>query len=445
MIAKFKKRRTYLNKFVLSPFLLLLSLHADPETTRIDFYYGIAQGNYLVGDLEGAAKGVEQMLKLNPDYTPALMLNARILLDMKQPERALSNIDKALYLLKGQATSDITGQQSTQLHILRARILTQEGRSNEAIKGLQSLLRQQPDNAEALLTLASLGASTEDWDLLQDILPDIAAKSEFQDIALYLKGRIALHNGRVGTARETFELGLRVLSDRPGKLHASMLFYQGVCLIELERVQAGDAEIIQSLENGFRPETEKEVIWLCRTLLRHNQTQQAITLLEALTLNRVTQSTEAWNLLGRAHQTEGLTTLSLSAFNQSLSIQPDQPETLALRGTLLRKLGDLEGAAADMQRALDLNPENPALTYSLGLIYLQAGDLMLAKRWIAKGAKKLPTNPGIHLLNAYVAYNLETYRDAQIALETYLRLVPEQTNESAFYLEYALIAQKIAH
>ncbi len=545
-----------IRSFVLFSLLPLLILYADPETTRIDFYYGIAQGNYLIGDLEGAAKGVEQMLKLDPNYTPALTLNARILLDLKQPALALSTAekalkldpensehkllkalvlgnlnrreeaiqvveavvqsapvkskhhrvaskllglllmaegnpneaaqvfnqsylnnpetaqgnlvlagdaylqtinqallkndfhaalnttDKALELLQGQTNGDITVQQNTQLHILRARILTQAGRTNEAIKDLQVLMRKQPDNLEAILTLASLCATTENWILLQDILPSIAATPEFQDIALYLEGRIAIHNGRAGTAREAFELGLRILSDRPGKLRASMRFYRGVCLMQLGRPQEGDEEIIQSLDDGFRPETEKEVILASRTLVRARKTHQAIALLEAITLNRVTQSTEAWNLLGRAHHAEGSITLSLSAFNQSLSIQSDQPETLALRGTILRKLGDLEGAAADIQKALALDPANPAFTYSLGLIYLQSGDLTLAQKWIAKSAKKLPDDPGIHLLHAHLAYNVEAYRKAQNALETYLRLVPEKTNESAFYLEYALIAQR---
>ena len=80
--------RTYL--FICSFLLSSFSLQAKPEATRIELYYGIAQGNYLIGDIEGAARGVEQMLKLDPDYTPAITLNSRILLDIGKPELALN-------------------------------------------------------------------------------------------------------------------------------------------------------------------------------------------------------------------------------------------------------------------------------------------------------------------------------------------------------------------
>lgn len=546
---------TWTRLLTFSFLLSLTTLQAKPEATRIDFYYGIAQGNYLIGDLEGAARGIEQMLKLDPDYIPALTLNTRILLDRNEPERALgfaeraielephnpehrllkalvlgnlnrreeairvveavinsapveskhhrvgskllglflmaegnhdeaaeifnqsylnnpetaqgnrelaeeaylqtinkalaqndfktalTATDKALELLQHQ-NSDALFQRRTQLYILKAQILTQAGRTNEAIETLQTVIRQQPDNMEALTTLASLCVNTENWSLLRELLPDIAARPEFQDIALYLKGRINLENGRIGTAREAFESGLRILPEGPGELRASMQFYQGVCLIKLDRIEAGDAEILESLNDGFRPETEKELLLASRTLLRNQKFQRAITFLEALTLNRVTESPEAWNLLGRAHQANGSTALSLSAFNQSLSIQPDQSQTLALRGSILRQIGDLEGAAGDIEKALNLDPDNPALTYSLGLIHLQTGKLTVAEQWIDKSAQKLPENPGIHLLHACLAYAIENFEKAQSSLETYLRQVPEQTNESAFYLEYALIAGK---
>ncbi len=549
------KFQSYFHHYLLVLFFPLLSLHAKPEVTRIELYYGIAQGNYLIGDLEGASRGVEQMFKLDPDYTPAITLNARILLDLRKPERALNaveraikiepdnlehqllkalvlgnlnrqeeairvvervlqsapaksrhhrvasklfglflmaegNLDKAAqvfnqsylnnpeaaqgnlalageaYLQKAkealaqsdfktaleaidralelhkQPSDDVNFQQHSQLNILRARVLTQAGRINEAIATLQTVTTQQPENPEALITLASLYASTEQWDLLQNILPGIAAKPELQDIALYLEGRAALANERVGTAREAFEAALRLLPDGESRLRTSLEFYQGMCLLKVNRTKEGDRKIIQSLDNGFRPETQTEAILASRTLLRDQQAHRAITYLEAITLNQLTNSIEAWNLLGRAHLANDSEALALSAFNQSLSIQPQQSDVIALRGSLLRKMGDLEGAATDIENALALDPENPALTYSLGLIYLQLANLSGAKRLIGKSAKQLPKNPGLHLLHALLAYNMETHQEARLALESYLSQVPEQTNESALYLEYILIAQE---
>jgi tetratricopeptide (TPR) repeat protein len=544
-----RRFRSFIVLFLLS----LCTLHAKSDATRIDFYYGIAEGNYLIGDLRGAAKGVEQMLKLDADYVPALTLSTRIKIDQGEPEVALEAAERAIalepedyehqllkalvlgnmnrrddaiaiieqvmqtapidgddyrvaskllglllmaqgdwdtaaetfnqiylenpetaaislglaseaYLEKagnalnqGNANAAVNAitqalevhatqrdesniKQRTALRMMRARVLTQAGRIDEAIKDLQLITNQQPDNLEAFVTLASLYASAERWDSLQGIIAPIAADPTLQDIALYLEGRAALAKGRAGTAREKFESALRLLPDGPSKIRASLEFYHGVCFDKTGRSADGDIEILNALDGGFRPETADEAILASRALLRARQTQRAITILEAITLNLVTPSVEAWTLLGRVHLTNDSTALALSAFNQSLSIQPNQAETLALRGSLLRKLGDLEGASADTESALILDAGNPALTYSLGLIRFQQGDLSAAEQSLGLTAQLLPKNPGIQLLHALLAYNIAAPKTARAALENYLTLVPEQTNESAFYLEYTLDA-----
>jgi tetratricopeptide (TPR) repeat protein len=541
-------------RIIISLFLVAAcSLGAKPTATRIEFYYGIAEGNYLIGDLKGAANGVEQMLKLDADYVPALTLNTRIKIDQGEPQVALESADRAislepeilehlllkalvlgnmnrrddaialieqvmqaapidgddyrvaskllglllmaegdwdtaadtfnqLYLdnpetavisleLASEAYLEKAGnalnqgdtdaavdaitqalevhqqqqgkasfKQRTALRMMRARVLTQAGRLDEAIEDLQVITNQQPDNLEAYVTLASLYASAKRWDSLQGIIATIAAKPELQDIALYLEGRAALATGRAGSAREKFERALRLLSDGQSKLRASLEFYHGVCFDLTGRKADGDSEILKALDGGFRPETTEEAILASRTLLRAKQTKRAITTLEAITLNRVSPSAEAWTLLGRAHLSDEATALALSALNQSLSLQPKQAETLALRGTLLRKLGDLQGAAADTESALILDPSNPALTYNLGLIRFQQGNLVAAEQSIGLSAQLLPENPGIQLLHALLAYNISAPKTARNALDDYLVLVTEQTNESAWYLEYALVA-----
>ena len=309
-----RRFRSFIVLFLLS----LCTLHAKSDATRIDFYYGIAEGNYLIGDLRGAAKGVEQMLKLDADYVPALTLSTRIKIDQGEPEVALEAAERAIalepedyehqllkalvlgnmnrrddaiaiieqvmqtapidgddyrvaskllglllmaqgdwdtaaetfnqiylenpetaaislglaseaYLEKagnalnqGNANAAVNAitqalevhatqrdesniKQRTALRMMRARVLTQAGRIDEAIKDLQLITNQQPDNLEAFVTLASLYASAERWDSLQGIIAPIAADPTLQDIALYLEGRAALAKGRAGTAREKFE------------------------------------------------------------------------------------------------------------------------------------------------------------------------------------------------------------------------------------------------
>lgn len=535
--------------------LAVCTAGARSDTTRVDLYYGIAEGNYLIGDLQGATKGVEQIFKIEPDHIPALSLYTRIHMDQGKSADALKAVDRAialepsnlqhcllkalvlgnmnrredarhlieqimqrarvesddyrvasqllglllmadgnwdaaagtfnqLYLenpesaaisleLAGEAylgkANDALNQgavdaaidaidqalqvdakqpgntnftQATHLRMIRARMLTQAGRIDAAITDLQHITGRQPDHLEALVTLASLYASAGRWRALEAVIAPIAAHPELQDIALYLEGRAALAKGRAGTAREKFEQARNLLVDGPSPLRSSLEFYHGVCLNKTGRPATGDAEIVQALDGGFRPETTDEAILASRALLRAHKAHAAITILEAITLNPLAPSAEAWTLLGRAHKAEGSTALALSAFNQSLSIEATQADTLALRASLLRKLGDFEGAAADTESAIILDPDNPALTYSLGLIYFQAGNLHAAEQSIRHSAAHLQDNPGLYLLHALLAHSIDAPTIAQAALNHYLALVPEQSNESAIYLEYTLNAQK---
>jgi len=530
----------------------LAGLNAASVPERVDFYYGIAEGNYLIGDLTGAEKSVAQILLINPDYVRAITLNARVQLDLGKGDLALVAAERAIelepnnlkhHLLKAlilgnlqrrpqaiqiiqsviqqappksddhQAATHLLGllqmaegdwdaaassfdqiyqadpesasaglklsseaylekadlalqqqknkeavaaidqaiavydgktgqealQQRTSLRMIRARVLTQLGDFDPAIQDLQALSAQQPENLELAITLASLYASTDRWRSLDALIPVISGQPELQDIALYFEGRSALAKGRVGSARAKFEAALEL--DNQSRLTASLHFYRGLCLDQLERPQDAQVEILQALDLDFKPETSTEAILASRILIRTNQAQRAIPILEALCLNQIDPSAEVWTLLARAQQAVDSNALAISALNEALTIDPQHAIARALRAALLRKIGDLEGAAADYEVAIQVTPENAAYRYALGLVYFQLGQLATAESQIARAAQLLPQNASIQLLHALLAYVIQAPTAAQSALENYLTLSPQQPNESVFYLEYALNAQ----
>jgi tetratricopeptide (TPR) repeat protein len=530
-------------------FLFWLSPLSAEKAERIELYYGIAQGNYLIGDLRGAASGTEQILKIDPDSVPALTLKARIQLDQGKATAALATAERAIALepenlehpllkalilgnldrrkealeliesviaqstpasddhraanqLMGlirmaegnwdaaaesfnriylsdpeSATTSLklsseaylekarsalragkqqeaitaidqaiavyqgkTGQEalleSTNLRMMRARTLAQLGEFDAAISDLQILTGQQPENLEAAITLASLYASAGRWASLEGLIPIIATQPNLQDIALYFEGRASLAKGRVGSARSKFEEAIELRNQGP--LQASLHFYRGLCLDRLERKEEAQAEILTALDADFLPETTEEAVLASRTLIRAKQAARAIPILEALSLNKIAPSAEVWALLGRAHHAEGTTTLAISAFNESLAIDPDQAEIRAIRGSLLRTIGDLEGAGTDYEAACLLDPKNPAYLYALGLVHFQQGQLIEAEQRIGLAAQLLPENAAIQLLDALLAYTIGSPKSAQSALDRSLKLSPEKPNETAYYLEYAL-------
>jgi tetratricopeptide (TPR) repeat protein len=448
---------------------------ATPE--RIRSYYHIAEGNYLIGDLSGAEKGIEQILRLDPKHGPTLALRARIFLDKGKAEEALRAVDAAIeaepteaeyQILRslilgnhGRPTDAISqleqaitldetqsGRENLeakdQLQLVRAKTLARSQRVEEAIRELHQLLGRRPDMLEATVTLASLYAMTEEWSGLEGLIAPIAEQPALRDVALYLEGRLALSRDRVGTARAKFEEALELQNTHPSALRAELLFYSALCLDRLERIDQADARFTEAAESGFEPETQLDALRLARALRRKGDEARAIALLEAALLKHAPDesSAEAWAYLGRLHQAASTHTLAISAYNQSLSIDPDQSTTRALRGSLLRAIGDLEGALADYEFALVLDPENPALLYALSLSHLQLGQLSEAEERLRLALPLTPDQAGQHLLHALLAFTMGAETKAEASLANYQALVPEHENPSAHYLAALLQADQ---
>ncbi|MEM8866806.1 MAG: tetratricopeptide repeat protein [Verrucomicrobiota bacterium] len=538
---------------MVSLLILCLPLHAIERASQVELFHGIAEGNYLIGDLNGAASSVEQVLRIDPGYLPALKLKARVLLDQgdakaslkvveyaslrapkdielqllkallfghleqrddaieiihgvlaspeitseeaqnanqllgllrmaegnwdaaadafranvlanpesaktsltlaseaylekamsaieqKEIDAALASVDAALELTANHGGEDAF-KERTALQLTRVRILSRSGRLDQAIADLQTITGQQADNLEATIMLASLYATLDRWDSLKGIIAPIQAEPALADIALYLDGRLALSQERVGTARAKFEDGLELTKGSQSTLRPSFHFYRGICLGRLDRADEAEAEITKAIDLGFRPDSVDEAILAGEVLLRTGAIEQAIPILEAVALNRLDASTKLWNLLGRAHRANGNPALALSAFNASLKVNPRQVNALGLRGSLLRQLNDLEGAAIDYENALSLDPENRQLPYALGLVYFQLGLLPEAKAQVGLSAEAAPNNPGIQLLHALLDYAINDLAMTSPGLLRYHGLVQEAPNATALYLSYAISA-----
>ena len=139
-------------------------------------------------------------------------------------------------------------------------------------------------------------------------------------------------------------------------------------------------------------------------------------------------------MLGRAHLISETPALALSAFNESLLVDSEQAEVLGLRGTLLRKIGDLEGALADYTKAHQIIPSSPVLSYEKGLVLLQLGRLEEAESLLQIAARKLTAHYTLELLHATCAYVIGKIESATESLTEYLAEIPGDPELSAIYL-----------
>ncbi len=533
-----------------------VALNLSGENNKLSketLYFGIADGNYLMGDLKGADRTLNEILKFSPQFAPALSLKARILLEQKDTQNALHFVEraissepestkhkflKALILInlnkKNEALSliksvreneepksedyqiatdlldfiniapskqdtayfnnnylskpdkDNTNLKTTndkqirkvdsglknnhaldhinslsealrineaddgeialehrfELRMLRALAYARNGAPEKAIKDLQVLNAQNSTNTEVILTLASLYATTGRWQSLEGVLEPLKNKKNLADIVSYLEGRIALAKNRVGTARNHFEVAMKQIPDGPSNLRPNVHFYQSVCFERLKRINEATHELQSALDQGFKPETSDEAIFTGKLLLRMKQPKTAIPLLEALTLNEINSSPEVWSLLGRAHLLLGSKSIAISAFNESLRLNSAQTDTRALRGELLREIGDLNGAATDLELARKEDPNNTALYYSLGLTRFQQQRFKDASKSLSKAlVNNLASNEGALLLSALSDYAIGDLPKAKKTLSSYFKTYEKTPASTAIYLKYILTAK----
>ena len=454
-------------------FTLLLCLWCDAgqaaQLDRAVQYHGIAQGNYLIGDHQGALRAIDVCLKSEPDYLPALRLKARIFLDQGDFDQARKTLGEALEqhpedpeLLAlqtiankpqakrpaAQDPADATTvpeginegslQDRVRQRIDRAKQLAQAGRIQEATRAFEQLRGERPKNLEVNLTLASLYANSDQWAQVNGLIPQIRSDPRLQDVALYLEGRVAFSQDRIGTARARFEEAINQQPPEGGRLRPSLHFYHGLCLDRLDRKKAAEAAVAQAIKSGFQAETVAEAEALGRLLLRSGQADAAIPQLERVLLSGSTASAALWAQLGRAHQMADQVSLAISAFNQALQLAPEKAEVLALRGSLLRRIGDLEGARSDYGEAVMLMPENAGLHYALGLTQLQLGQLAAAEHALGEATQLEDILPGQRLLHTLTAHAIGAHETARKALRRYLADHPDDPAGSAVYLAHLL-------
>jgi tetratricopeptide (TPR) repeat protein len=429
-------RRLLLILFPLGVIMTALQSAKPADESRLKMYYGLAEGHFLTGNLSAAQKSLDEILRLDPSHNRALELQARILMEQgADPDRTqvtLHAIDESLA-----TDTNPASPQSTDLRLARARLLARTSQAEAAIRELQSLTSQQPDHLEATLTLVALYAAADRWQSVEQLIPSITQQPTLADLALYLEGRTAYARGRIGRAREKFESALEKQPSRANRLSPSLYFYRSRCLEALDRPEEARLDLLKAFDSGFRPETTDEALRAARALLRHTEPDRALPILEGLILNQLTENIEAWNLLGRAHRLQGSTALALSAFNESLRLQPAQAKTLALRAGLLRQINDLEGALADYEKATALDPGNPALSYARGLTLLQLGQIPAAATQLEAAATQLPQQSEISLLAALLQFTTQDYSKARQILKRYFAVQSEPVT-TAHQLAYLL-------
>ena len=271
-----------------------------------------------LGETEQALRDLDRAVELNPDYAPAYAKRAEILREAKRYPEAARDLDRLI------ALSTDTGP----LYLQRAQVYQAMDRGDDALKDYDRVLAANTRNPTAYFNRAGLHYSRKDYVKARDDYSrviDIAPKA-----ALAYANRAVvnwLHLKDFDAAIKDWEQVGRLEPANPDPHR-----FIGAVLTGRRAYR----EAVESLDRALeRKPGYPEVIWI----------------------------------RAQIHLWQGRPKDALKELDAAVAkLTPDRPETLNIRGDVYRLTGDLDRAAADYQRLIEMQPKNEYAHVSLALV-----------------------------------------------------------------------------
>lgn len=365
--------------------LLATALHTAAQTPdRVEFYYGMAQGNYLVGNLEGANSGIEQTLRIAPDYVPAITLQTRVKLDQDKSEEALKLAERAIEL----------EPHNLEHKLLKALVLEKMERSDEAIALIKNVINEAPAGSDdfraANQLLGLLQMADGNWDAAAESFnriyladPSTASTSLKLSSEAYLeKARLALESANKDEAIQAIDQAISVYQGKTGK----------EALQERTKLQLMRARLLAQI--GQSDQSIRD--------LQQLASKQPNNFEVAITLASICASAERWETVdgliptlakvpeladitlyfeGRSAYSKGRVGTARAKFEEAIDLKNESQLTASLhfyRGLCLQALNRNEDAKSEIIKALNqgFQPETTeeSLTASRTLIHSKQAE-----------------------------------------------------------------------
>ncbi len=307
------------------------------------------------------------------DPVPSLLLQARLLQEMDRGEEALPRLRSSLRRYPD----------DKRLRLAYARQLIENGHLREAISEFVTLLQQNPDDDDLRFSLALVCMEAEDWPRAISYLNELIQRGSHVGPAWF-------NLGRTYQTMEQPEQALQAYSKvPPGNEYLPALSMQAHLLMSDDR-------------------TAEATRMLAQARLAQPDAAVQIYLLETEALVDTGQPGLAWQRIGQAlqehpedlnliytramlaEQRNDLTRLE-SDLRFILQHDPDNAMALnALGYTLADRNLRLKEARQLVERAYQINQDDPAILDSLGWVHYRLGELAEAERWLRKAYERYP-------------------------------------------------------
>ena len=357
-----------------------------------------------------AEKKIEQTLALQPDWEHPLLIQAQLAIMANDLERAKTLLNAAILKHPNNAT----------FKKLFAQTLIKTNEYEAAAQQYQALITQNPKDGENYIALALINLQLNRESNAETILKTLAEQADWTSPASFYLGKIEEKRGNTDAAIALFDK----VNDANFSLEAGM---STINLLAKARKFDEVEKRLDGLQKKF-PEQKLRITLMQASLYnQQNQVQKAFDLLSAALLE---MPDEKDLLYTRALIAEHLGKIDIMEVDlkKILAKEPNNAEALnALGYTLLNDEKRYREAEKYLQKAIKLQPNEPAIMDSFGWLQFKLGNHTQAVKYLQAAYEKLNSGEiAAHLCE--VLWTMNKKEDAQKFFDEAIKNAPDDAD-----------------
>lgn len=321
--------------------------------------WDMAHQQFLSGDLDKALRNVDLSISRADDVAKSYLLKGRILLEMGRMEDALACFDRTLEL----------DETLNEAHYYKGVVYERFGESEQALDSFQAAMERDKTNAQFVVAAAEMLMDMNRLAEARALLTSGSSDFEHNAGVRQTLGHIAMIEGRVDEAVVLFNEACLLAPDEPSLLE------------DLARAQIASrkySEAEYSLRRLLAKDTDNT-----RRDLRHLQARCLIEIERPVEARSIltdivndpqgANDVQTWAELGNiAIMLKDERRLRECA-TRLVAIAPDRQEGYFLMASWQRSKGNLKGAIASLDKAIERSHGDSAPAVMRGVLYMELG------------------------------------------------------------------------
>lgn len=357
-----------------------------------------------------AEKKIEQTLALEPNWEHPLLIQAQLAIMKNDLVRAKTLLDSEI----------LKHPNNPAFRKLLAQALIKMLNYEAAAEQYQALITQNPKEGEIYIALALINLQLNREENAETILKTLAEQTDWNSQASFYLGKIEEKRGHTDTAIALFDK----VNDSTFSLEAKI---SSVNLLAKMRKFDEVEKRLETLSQKFPEQKLRITLMQAGLYNQQNQTEKAFALLSSVLIG---MPDEKDLLYTRALVSESLgkTDVMEIDLKRILAKEPNNAEALnALGYTLLSDEKRYREAEKYLQKAIKLQPNEPAIMDSFGWLQFKLRNYSQAVKYLQAAYEKLNSGEiAAHLCE--VLWIMDKKEDAQKLFDNALKAAPEDAD-----------------